>query len=67
MVDKRTPLPKRKKESDLPGLLIGWIFIVLVLFGIALLVLYAKPEKKLVCDTRNRTTSLTSFGSCHKE
>ena len=63
------PLKKKRKqtESEWPALLLGWIFIIVVLFGIVFMVLHAKPEKKWVCKTVGRTPSLTQFGSCHKE
>jgi hypothetical protein len=66
------PEPKRIKKksngaSEWPTLLLGWIFVVTILFGIVIMILNAKPEKRLVCDTVGRTPSLTRFGTCHRE
>ncbi|MDD3183084.1 MAG: hypothetical protein PHD48_09820 [Alphaproteobacteria bacterium] len=62
------PRPKHKEESEWPALLLGWIFIIVVLFGIVFMILHAKPERRLVCDdTLLRSPSLTKFGTCHTE
>jgi len=62
------PTKRPQQESEWPTLLLGWIFIVVVLFGIVFIILHAKPERKLVCDeTLSRTPSLTRFGTCHRE
>ena len=64
----KPPRPKQRTAlADLSSLLLGWIFIIVVLFGIVVMVLRAKPEGKLVCDTNRRTASLTQFGSCRTE
>lgn len=71
-----SPIPPKKKrwppppppEREWPGLLLGWIFIVGALFGIVVMILHNKPERKMVCDdTLRRGPSLTQFGTCHRE
>lgn len=58
--------PSRKTPvSELPGLLLGWIFIIAVLFGITFMILNAKPQPKLICDPSKRGASLTQFGTCY--
>ncbi len=61
----KKPLPKEEKEWA--SLLFGWIFIVVVLFGLVVVVLSSKPEGKMVCQTEGRAVSLTTFGYCHRE
>lgn len=58
----------KKAESQWPALLLGWIFILVVLFGIVFMILHAKPERKLVCDpTLRRGVTLTQFGTCRRQ
>jgi len=63
MVKKRKSKYIKKKKSGLPTLLMGWIFIIVSLFGITIMILNAKPSPKLVCDYSKRA-SLNQFGTC---
>jgi len=68
MTQPTKPKKSSHAESSWPALLLGWIFIVVVLFGIVFLIIHSKPERRLVCDdTLRRSTSLTKFGTCHRE
>lgn len=53
--------PKEEKSSS--GALIGWGFIVIVLFSIAVMILNANTQPDLICDSRSGA-SLNQFGTC---
>lgn len=59
--------PHTEEERDWPSLLIGWIVIVAALFGLVFVILSAKPEGKMSCNTYGRPVSLTRFGACKME